>query len=87
MEQGVTVRSSSANRNGAPMTEEPRPPGLGQPSQSSPKRRRIETQIHRRKKAKKVFPLESEWDADAGPPPERLRMPAEKMGRPPAAKK
>ena len=68
------------------MTEEPRPPGSGQPSQGSAKRR-IETQIHRRKKAKKVFPLESEWDADAGSPPERLRMPAEKMGRPPAAKK
>lgn len=68
------------------MTEEPRPPGSGQPSQSSP-RRRIETQIHRRKKAKKVFPLESEWDVDVGSPPERLRMPPEKMGRSSAPKK
>jgi len=68
------------------MTEDARPPGSAQPSQNSPKRR-IETQIHRRKKAKKVFPLESEWDADAGSPPECLRMAAEKMGRPPVPKK
>jgi hypothetical protein len=43
--------------------------------------RRIETQIHRRSKAKKVFPLESEWDAETGAPPESLRMPASNMDR------
>ena len=40
--------------------------------------RRIETQIHRRGKAKAVFPLKSEWEIDAGGAPE-LRMPSSKM--------
>jgi hypothetical protein len=40
--------------------------------------RRIETQIHRRRKAKAVFPLQSEWDIDAGGTPE-LRMPSSRM--------
>ena len=38
--------------------------------------RRIETQIHRRKKAKAFSALEAEWD-DIGPmPPVHLRMPS-----------
>ncbi|MGH7167875.1 MAG: hypothetical protein ACREII_05025 [Nitrospiraceae bacterium] len=41
-------------------------------------KRRIETQIHRRKKAKPVFPLEAEWDADSASPPTGLRMPSDK---------
>ena len=40
--------------------------------------RRIETQIHRRSKAKAVAPLQSEWEIDAGGAPE-LRMPSSKM--------
>jgi hypothetical protein len=44
-------------------------------------RRRIETQIHRRKKAPAVPPLQSEWDQSEGRPPERLRMPSEKMSK------
>jgi len=42
---------------------------------------RIETQISRRKKAKAIPPLESEWEATTGHPPADLRMPAEKMRR------
>lgn len=60
------------------MTERPQPPGPNP---------RIETQIHRRKKAKKVLPLESEWDAESGLPPQRLRMPAESMDRNPRPKR
>jgi hypothetical protein len=48
------------------------PPG-GEP------KRRIETQIHRRKKAKAVPPLEAEWDVQSGSPPSDLRMPSDKM--------
>ncbi|TAJ34348.1 MAG: hypothetical protein EPO64_00885 [Nitrospirae bacterium] len=44
---------------------------------SSP--RRIETQIHRRKKAKAVLPLEAEWDQGVEGPPVSLRMPPDKM--------
>ncbi len=43
-------------------------------------RARIETQIHRRSKAKAVFPLEAEWQAGAESPP-NLKMPAEKMDK------
>jgi hypothetical protein len=41
--------------------------------------RRIETQIHRRKKAKAVYPMQAEWEEGTALPPERLRMPPEKM--------
>ena len=41
---------------------------------------RIETQIHRRSKAKAVFPLEAEWQAGAEYP-SNLRMPADKMDK------
>jgi hypothetical protein len=44
----------------------------------TPPSRRIETQIHRRSKAKAVFPLQDEWEIDAGGVPE-LRMPSAKM--------
>lgn len=48
-----------------------------------PPKRRIETQIHRRKKAKAVPPLEAEWDMASGTPPTGLRTPPEKMQRNP----
>lgn len=56
--------------------EEPsRPPGTpGRP-------RRIETQIHRRRKAKAVPPLEAEWEAESGLRPSGLRMPEDRMDR------
>lgn len=49
----------------------------GSTPQSSPskKPRRIETQIHRRRKAKALSPLESEWDIAEPAPPAQLRMP------------
>jgi hypothetical protein len=43
-------------------------------------RARIETQIHRRSKAKAVLPLEAEWQAGAERPL-NLKMPAEKMDK------
>jgi hypothetical protein len=57
--------------------EEPssRPPGdPGHP-------RRIETQIHRRRKARAVPPLQAEWEAESGGPPSGLRMPQDRMDR------
>ncbi len=42
-------------------------------------RKRIETQIHRRRKVKASFPLEAEWDARSGKAPEGLRTPEHKM--------
>jgi hypothetical protein len=44
-------------------------------------RARIETQIHRRSKAKAVLPLEAEWQAGAERPL-NLKMPADKMDKP-----
>jgi hypothetical protein len=41
--------------------------------------RRIETQIHRRKKAKALPPLTAEWDARHPDTPAKLRMPADRM--------
>ncbi|MDE3019318.1 MAG: hypothetical protein KGO52_06960 [Nitrospirota bacterium] len=41
--------------------------------------RRIETQIHRRNKAKKQFPLQAEWDAASGEAPQGLRTPQDRM--------
>ena len=43
-------------------------------------RSRIETQIHRRSKAKAVFPLEPEWQVGAERPL-NLKMPVEKMDK------
>lgn len=43
-------------------------------------RKRIETQIPRRKQGKKVYPMKSEWEIQAGIPPTQLRMPRENMG-------
>ena len=44
----------------------------------APRARRIETQIHRRSKAKAVFPLEAEWQVGAERPG-TLKMSADKM--------
>jgi hypothetical protein len=41
-------------------------------------RKRIQTQIHRRQKAKAVPPMENEWDVKSPSPPE-LRTPDSKM--------
>lgn len=42
-------------------------------------RKRIETQIHRRRRVKASFPLEAEWDAQSGKVPEGLRTPGDRM--------
>jgi hypothetical protein len=47
---------------------------------SSDAKRRIETQIHRRKKAKAVLPMEAEWNEDSQSPP-HLKMPADQMDK------
>lgn len=49
-------------------------------------RPRIETQIHRRKKAKAFSALESEWDYFEQVPPSHLRMPSGRMARTPPNK-
>lgn len=46
------------------------PPG----SAGSREEARIETQIHRRRKAKALSPLEPEWDISQPSPPSQLRM-------------
>lgn len=50
-------------------------------SSGSRRPRRIETQIHRRKKAKAVLPLEAEWTVGSGQAPPALRMPPENMSK------
>lgn len=51
------------------------------PDDARPPARRIETQIHRRKKVKAVPPLEAEWDAASGEKPKGLRTPSDRMDR------
>jgi hypothetical protein len=50
------------------LPQSPQDDSFRPPPSSREKRRRIETQIHRRKKAKAVFPLEAEWNADSENP-------------------
>jgi len=45
---------------------------------SRPPSRRIQTQIHRRQKAKAVPPMQDEWDVESPSPPD-LRTPDSKM--------
>jgi len=49
-------------------------------------RPRIETQIHRRKKAKAFSALEPEWDQIDQVPPSHLRMPSGRMAPTPPNK-
>ena len=41
--------------------------------------KRIETQIHRRKKAKAVSPLTNEWESSQTDPPKGLKRPTKDM--------
>ncbi|OGW69542.1 MAG: hypothetical protein A3A88_03350 [Nitrospirae bacterium RIFCSPLOWO2_01_FULL_62_17] len=50
----------------------------GTPAPDAPPRR-IETQIHRRKKAKALSPLTAEWDVRRPDVPSKLRMPSSRM--------
>jgi hypothetical protein len=49
-------------------------------------RHRIETQIHRRKKAKAFSALEPEWDSIDQALPSHLRMPSDRMAPTPLNK-
>lgn len=57
-----------------------KPPAYGAQRQDRP---RIETQIHRRKKAKAFSALEPEWDQIDQVPPSHLRMPSGRMASAP----
>lgn len=52
--------------------------GAGTPPETKPKPR-IETQIHRRKKAKAVYPLTDEWEDSLPAPGGKFKMPPENM--------
>lgn len=56
------------------------PSDLPQKSQETikPAKPRIQTQIHRRQKAKAVPPMQDEWDDQSKTPP-NLRTPSSKM--------
>ncbi len=41
--------------------------------------KRIQTQIHRRKKAKAVYPLTNEWESSQSEPPKGLKRPPQDM--------
>ena len=41
--------------------------------------KRIQTQIHRRKKAKAVSPLTNEWESSQADPPKGLKRPPQDM--------
>lgn len=41
--------------------------------------KRIQTQIHRRKKAKAVSPLTNEWESSQAEPPKGLKRPPQDM--------
>ena len=56
---------------------QPDPPEKS-PKAPSPAKPRIQTQIHRRQKAKAVPPMEDEWDDQSKTPPD-LRTPSSKM--------
>ena len=54
---------------------------LSKPEEPSPPRRRIQTQIHRRKKAKPVYPLTDEWEQSQDSPPKGLKRLPEDMSK------
>jgi hypothetical protein len=60
------------------MGEQQPPRSDGAPSPDA-RPRRIETQIHRRKKAKALSPLTAEWDVRRPDIPPKLRMPSSRM--------
>jgi len=61
-----------------PEATQPNPEDASTP----PRKPRIQTQIHRRQKAKAVPPMEDEWDAQSETPP-NLRTPSSKMKKSP----
>ncbi len=63
------------------MKDSHKDPKAGKPAPSEGPRR-IQTQIHRRKKAKAVYPLTDEWEDTKTSPPAALRMPPGRMKKP-----
>jgi hypothetical protein len=61
------------------MADERKDLPTGTPVPPAGRQRRIETQIHRRKKAKGVPPFEAEWDAASGTLSKELRMSRDQM--------
>ncbi|MDR4500670.1 MAG: hypothetical protein MRJ96_04340 [Nitrospirales bacterium] len=59
----------------------PSPSTQSTSASSSEPKKRINTQIHRRSKAKAVYPLSSEWEDGSPLPPKQLRMPSSKIGK------
>jgi len=53
---------------------------LEKPSDGDPPRR-IQTQIHRRNKAKAVYPMTDEWENSQDSPPKGLKRPPEDMSK------
>jgi len=65
-------------------TEHPQHPQADPDRKPSPSpARKIQTQIHRRQKAKAVPPLQDEWDLESPSPPD-LRTPDSKMKKSPS---
>ncbi len=60
------------------MNNKEKPPPEQRTDSSAPKKR-INTQIHRRSKAKAVYPLSDEWEDTSPLPPKQLRMPSTNM--------
>jgi len=52
---------------------------LGKSEETPPLRRRIQTQIHRRKKAKPTYPMTDEWEQSQDSPPKGLKQLPEDM--------
>jgi hypothetical protein len=65
------------------MADERKPLPSESPVPPADRKRRIETQIHRRKKAKGLPPFEAEWDAESGALSKELRMSRDQMRKKP----
>ncbi|NKB80623.1 MAG: hypothetical protein GKS05_01740 [Nitrospirales bacterium] len=59
----------------------PKPSPHTKPLVNSKSKSRISTQIHRRNKAKAVFPMTDEWQDSTPMPLPHLRTPSDKMGK------
>ena len=60
------------------MDKTPKTSGEEKPPEGKPKQR-IETQIHRRKKAKAVYPMTDEWEDSLPAPGDKFKMPPGNM--------
>ena len=62
------------------MSDTQKPTSANLPN-SSDSKKRINTQIHRRSKAKAVYPLSDEWEDSSPTAPKQLRMPSANMNK------